>query len=356
VSLTVAAPGTWLLFVGPDGRQLVQIGQTPVGPVSARKIVSVPLRFGLLPAVTQAFSVTQNDGSVESVAQGQEWDAHVRTIRSPYTNTIVAVQGILMPRGEAPPAAPLVGAWEWIIQRDAEGRPSTDRTTYWDRNLFELYEVSPGADERTKGCWEVPTWANELVAPADQTRVMSSIRDGIRQNLDGVHTLTYEVRTGLGTDSRGTKQLRLMGRIAPDAPEGVLSLQGVSYEVDHKFTEPAFEREGARVDDVLRGTLQLVQEPMCLVDADTLEILATSRQWKRQGFGRASSLAEVFDDRSESLEGFITEAANTTETCVFPRPLSLHTASGEVKEVTVSACGVRREDACSRDALVSLST
>lgn len=355
MTATVASPGTWLLFVGRDAR-LVQVGETPVGPVNPNKITSVPLRFGLLPAVTHAIDGVQHEGRVSAMASGHEWHSHIRPIRSPFTNTVIAVQAILMPRGEEPPRPPLVGSWEWIIKLDEHGRPTPHRLTYWDRNLFQLYRISPDAPERSHGCWEVPVWSNELIHRNDQARLMGQIRDGIKNTIDGTRSLTYGVHTGRGTDKPGDAQLRLVGQISSSSPEGTLALQGVSFEVDPTFTEPSLERDGddARVDDALRAVIQLSEKHMCLVDPASMEILATSQLWKDEGFGRVSTLVEVFDEQGEDLHDFIGAAAQSDNTIEFPRLVALYTADGRSKTARLKACGFKFREGGTRDVGVSL--
>lgn len=349
-----ALPGSWLLFVGKQARQLARVDVHPIGPVSARKITSAALRHGLLPVVAECAAGRRPSGTFPLVAHGAEWDAHVRTVRAPKSSAVIGVLATLVPRGDRPSEPPAVGTWEWRIDLDRNGAPTPQRTTYWDRSLFDIYEVAPSVPERSAGCWEVPVWANELVAAEDQARLLGSIREGIRRDVDGVRTLTYRINTGRGTTTTGSKQLRLLGSIGGRQPDGTLAIHGVSHEVPTEFTEPSLEREGARVDDVLRGAMQLSSDPMCLVDPDSMEILMTSSRWKAVGLGRASSVIELFDERAPEIEQFIEAARRGTSTTTLPGRAWLTSSDGTSRSVLVQACGVDARTAPDMDVLVRL--
>lgn len=293
-----------------------------MGPSSARKSVTLPPRRLLLDTkvIERAFESNEAPDDTQSELDGETWAMRFRPIFSPRTNTLVGLLAAVTKDPEALPAPPLVGSWEWEIKKDAAGNPTPERRTFWDQNLFRLYDVAPGIAEQKAGYWEVGVWQNDLVAQSDQLRIFGSVRDGIREKLEGPKPLTFHVNTGYGRDKQGTKKLRLVGWIAATHPEGVLVLQGFSYEVPEWFSDMAFEQDAARVDDVLRGMMELSGEPMAVVDPDTLEILMTSPAWRAQPFGRQplyqvlSSDAAAAELRTFLLQSTQSETASSFNT------------------------------------------
>ena len=349
-----ATVGEWLLFCGADADRIVQAGDFNFGPSAARRASSAPVRMELLPLVEKAFKAGSDISTFVNTDHGV-FKAEVHVIKTPLTSTPVAVQALLVEADQPCPPMPLVGAWEWSIELDEAGQLTLVRTTYWDGKLFKIYEVSPDTPEHIAGCWEVGTWQRHVISETDGLRLHREIRDGLREGIGGVRCLTFDVVTGYGSAKLGKKHLRLVGRIASENPPGRLLLQGVSYAVPDTFHENAFERDAGRVDDVLRGTMQLIDTPLAVVDPDTFEVLLTSPSWKAARFSPASSLLEVFGDQSLEVQKFIEAAADTTDVQDFHRPIPTFHLDGVDRVATMSVCGVRASDGVSMDALVKLT-
>lgn len=309
--------GTWGLFCGNAGRQIVRIGHTPCGPVSARKLTRrVPrellldenrLADAYIHAAPVQETVTRDDG---------QWTVVLEPLVSPYSQTVIGVQAVVVPAGRPVPHKPLVGMWEWVIDRQENGQPGTNRVSYWDENLFEIYDMDTSVAQRHEGKWKAGEWSNQLIEPTDQMRVATSIREGIQDGLEGmvekVRCLTYNVITGYGTAQHGRKHLRLVGvipRIDPD--DEFIFLQGFSYEVPETFHDMAFEQDStaARVDDVLRGVMELASDSMVVIDTETLNVLMTSAAWRQRWFGSVDSLAELAVENMAELRFAVQDAA-----------------------------------------------
>lgn len=340
--------GSWGLFCGPGARQLVRVDDVPCGPVSARKATQTIPRRLLLDEGRVAGAARAGEAVMETVVHNdQAFTVAVRVIMSPLSATPIAVLAVVVHAGEPVPDPPLVGSWEWSVERDHDGQPTPRRRTYWDRNLFRLYDVDSSVVQQRLGHWEAGEWANALIDQADQMRVNSSIRDGIQDGLAGVtgvvRCLTYNIVSGYGSQTRGRKHLRLVGSIPPieDHKEFIL-MQGVSYEIPDDFHDMAFERnaDGARVDDVLRGVLELVREPMAVVDATTLDVLMTSPAWRREDFGHVGGLGEFSIDASGRLRAFIEEVAEDMSSSRSMK-VDLRRTDGSVQRVLLTATGVR---------------
>lgn len=308
--------GEWGLFCGPEGKQLVSVGGLPCGPVSARKVTRSTPRRILLDENRVSRVLDSGEPTTELVShRGSTWVATLRPVITPRTETTVAVLAAVSETEQELPDPPLVGSWEWEIERGRDGQPTPHRRSYWDRNLFRIYEVEPEIAERHSGHWDTGEWANELIDQADQMRVNSSIRDGLQDGLGGdwgvVRCLTCNVVTGYGSPSPGRKHLRLVGQIVPIRPEDdQIIMHGFSYEVPPTFHDLALEQDAGRVDDVLRGVMELAGEPMAVVDAETLDVLMTSPAWRSEDFGHVGGLAEVASDDSGRLQSLISNVAS----------------------------------------------
>lgn len=352
--------GSWGLFCGNEGRQLVLVDDKPCGPSSARKFTRRVPRELLLDENRIAQAYRTGEASTETVLHcGAEWTVATRPAFSPHTSTMIGVLAAVSPADQELPPPPLVGIWEWVIERDCEGHPTPRRRTYWDRDLFRIYDVDPGVGQQRIGYWEAGEWAAELIDQSDQMRVSSLIRDGIQEGLMGVtgkiRCLTYNVVTGYGSPSRGRRHVRLVGQIVPIEPDDeTIVIQGFTYEAPETFHDMAFEQDvnAGRVDDVLRGVMTLAQEPMAVVDVETLDVLMTSASWRRLDFGHVGGLAEFVIDDAGKLHDFIRSAAADSENASTMR-FDLRRMDGSVQCLDMSVLGVKT-GAQGQDAVVRL--
>jgi hypothetical protein len=357
--------GSWGLFCGQEGRQVVMIDGQPCGPNSARKQMRRVPRELLMEEDRFGRAWRTGERIDETVVrEGCSWRVVVRPKLSPRSGCVIGALAAVYPANADLPDPPQVGGWEWEIELDENHQPTPRRRTYWDRELYALYEVDPVADQQSLGYWEAGQWANELIDKADQMRVGTLVRDGIQEGLTGVgkmgetgtvRCLTYHVVTGYGSRRRGRKHLRLVGQIVPVLPDdGKVVIQGFSYEVPEAFHDMTFVQDAnaGRVDDVLRGVMSLSRELMAVVDVDTLELLMTSASWRDEGLGHVGGLGRFAEDVSGDLHGFIRDAATDAEdpSC---RRIQLRRMDGTALSVDMTVIGVRSGEH-GRDALVRL--
>lgn len=344
--------GSWGLFCGDGVRQIVLVDDQPCGPSSARKYTRRIPRELLL----DSEKIAQAHRTGESVDElvdhgGQPLRILIEPKRSPRSDSPTGVlAGVFRPNEV--PAPPLVGGWEWEIELDDAGQPSMRRRTYWDRNLYTVYEVDPQVDQQRQGYWETGEWSNELIAKSDQMRVSSLVRDGIQEGLDGVgamrvtgilRCLTYDVVTGYGSDSSGSKHLRLIGHIVPvGKTDSLIRIFGFSYEAPETFHDMAFVQDvhAGRVDDVLRGVMALSRDPIAVVDVETLDVLITSTSWRDEEFGHVGGLGELAWDDDGALREFIRQGALDTEG-ESSMSVDLQRTDGSVQRVCMTVTGAR---------------
>lgn len=353
---------SWGLFCGHRGRQLVLIDDTPCGPVSARKkmVKTVPRRLLLDEERIAHVFCSSQPVSQTVIFGGERWQVEIRPLFSPYSAAVVGVMAGVFSEGQPIPEPLPIGCWEWIIDRKPNGQPSTNRKTYWDRKLFDIYQVSTEAAQSHPGYWDTSEWANEMIYQADQMRVNSLIRDGIQEGLDGVtatlRCLTYDIVTGYGSDTKGREHLRLVGQILPiEATDDQIIIQGFSHVVPEDYHDIAFERnaDAGRVDDVLRGVMELADQPMAVVDVMTLEVLMSSPSWRDADFNIVEGLANFSSRGEQALHDFVIAASRNTDKSQ-TAPVCFEGSDGTQHPAQMTVLGVV-DSHQSHDALIKLS-
>lgn len=337
--------GQWGLFTGPEGKQLVLLDGEPVGPVSARKVLEETPRRLLLDEgrVQDAHRTEQPDTAAVVEHGGEQLRVEIRQIVSPWSKTIVGVLAGVWPAAETAPEPPLVGSWEWVVSMK-EGQ-ITGRRTFWNRNLFDLYEVDSDV-ARQSGFWEVDVWASELVAEGDSLRFFTSLRDGYWDEWTGVRCATFNAIAGYGTSHRSKKHLRLVAQLGKMSSDEALIFQGFSYEVPEIFADEDLAKEYP-TDNALNGFLELITDPIAIVDPFSLEVLMTTPEWKANDFGHARSLKQIVADDPEEVRSFMVDASDAGS-AVSARELRIHTARG-ARRFRASVVGMDRGPG--RDAL-----
>lgn len=339
------ALGQWGLFTGPEGKQLVLLDGEPVGPISARKASEETLRRLLLDDErVQDAHLREQDDIVEFVEHGgEQLRVEVRQIVSPWSKTIVGVLAGVWRADDAAPEPPLVGSWEWVVAL-SDGK-ITGRKTYWNKNLFDLYEVDSEVARRS-GYWEVDVWASDLVAENDSLRFFTSLRDGYWDEWTGVRCATFNAIAGYGTPHRSKKHLRLVAQQGKMSDEHALIFQGFSYAAPEIFADEDLAKEYP-TDNALEGLLGLVTDPIAVVDPFSLEVLMTTPEWKANDFGSARSLKQIVADDPEGVRSFMIDASDAG-TSLSARTLRIRTAGG-ARRFRASVVGMDRGPG--RDAL-----
>lgn len=344
------AIGQWGMFTGPEGKQLVILDQDPVGPVSARKVLDEAPRRLLLNdgRVAAATAMEAADLSEDVEYNGEQLRVEIRQIVSPWSHTVVGVFAGVWPAGEDIPEPPLVGSWEWVVEMS--GKTITGRRTFWNRELFDLYEVDSDV-ARQSGYWEVDVWASELVSENDTLRFFTSLRDGYWDDWTGVRCATFDAIAGYGTDSRRKKHLRLVAQKGAMSTDTELIFQGFSYEVPEVFSDRSLAEEYP-TDNALGGLLGLVQEPMAIVDPFSLEVLMSTPAWRREDFGSARSLKEILAEDPAPVRQFMIDAADAGLSESRSELLVAAGAGASAQRFAVSVIGLDRGP--SRDALAAV--
>lgn len=322
---SVLEAGQWGLFTGPDGKQLVMCDGEPCGPGAARKILAeTPRRLLLDEGRVERFMAgdRSSDGIIVE-HNGVNYRIATKPIIAPWSKTILGVFAGVFPIDEAIPEPPLVGSWEWLIKQ--HNGEVLGRRTFWNQELFDLYEVDSAVAEQTAGYWEVDVWASELVANCDQLRFFSSLRDGYWDR-PGVRCASFDAIAGYGTDNRYRKHLRLVAQRGDISTPEQLVLHGFSYEVPAGYSDRALAEEYP-TEYALDGFMELIRDPIAVVDPVSLEVLMSTDGWKSRSFGQSRNLKETIGDNPADVRRFLLDAADGTE----PSEGELHLGVGADK-------------------------
>ncbi|WIE80987.1 hypothetical protein [Curtobacterium sp. MCSS17_016] len=308
---TTLEASQWGLFTGPEGKQLVICNGEPCGPGAARKILSETPRRLLLDEGRVERFMAGDDSNAGMIVDhnGISYRIATKPIIAPWSGTIVGVFAGVFPVDEEIPEPPLVGSWEWLIKQ--EHGEIVGRRTFWNQDLFDLYEVDSAVAEQTAGYWEVDVWASELVANGDQLRFFSSLRDGYWDR-PGVRCASFDAIAGYGTDNRYRKHLRLVAQRGDISTPEQLVLHGFSYQVPAGYSDRALAEEYP-TEYALDGFMSLVQDPIAVVDPASLEVLMSTDGWKSRPFGGPRNLKETIGEDPADVRRFLLDAADSTD-------------------------------------------
>ncbi|MDU2072524.1 MAG: hypothetical protein E7E98_08455 [Cutibacterium avidum] len=346
--------GQWGLFCD-GGNSIVRVDAIPCGPASARRLLdSVPRRI-----LVDDGRIVRTLASGRPIREhvdmgGDQWYVRADPILSPHSRVPVAVAAIVTPDDRIPPDPPSLGCWEWEIEPGPDGGPSTTRRIYWDKNLFDLYDLDPRTSRRHDDYWETGEWIDNLIDPGDRVRMSDAVRDGIAISATDrpgdLLCLTYGIVTGRPGERSGRRHLRLVGGIRPEGR--IFVARGFSYEAPDWFTDMSLWRdtEATRVDDVLSGMMELIDDPVAVVDTRSLEILVTSDSWREAGFDRFGGFDAVVDDQGDRVRDYVMRVSDQ-DRHVTSMTTRLRRLDGSTREVVLEGIGVRNGGR-DRDALL----
>ncbi|MFF1831116.1 hypothetical protein [Paenarthrobacter sp. NPDC058040] len=212
-----------------DGASLLAIGDQDHAGISPRNWLDERTRKVLLERLRTALTTGQAFDGI-SHYEGKEFSVVAIPIVSPDGRQVVGAYGIFEHPGHQVPKAPLVGTWQWRVDKKT-GKNVGNDASIWDANLFKIYGLDPKLVESARG--PVGEWLAKLISTKDRDTIKLVIDSGISVNNRNRHLLSYEVIHGYGTADPRKKQISNSARAYddPDYPEAIM-LRGFSREVD----------------------------------------------------------------------------------------------------------------------------
>lgn len=344
----------WVLL-DRDGK-LVAYNEVVYRGVSPRKVLAHSYqRAFLLPHLIE--SLDGGAANFERVHRSgpQQWRTYAHVLKSPFSGETVGVFGTAQLADEPPRPRPLVGSWEWVS--DPKGK-ATDVRSYWDRDLYTLYDIEPEFSPDHKGAFAPPVWFFKVVSERDSPRLHAMITKAIELVTPHLHTIVYEVKAGYGGPNEHTQFLRLVGR-AGRYEDGTIRLSGMSHEVKGRVEEwtPGLDDEIAS-SDMLSGVMRLTTAAVCLIDIDTGQlIVAAEAGWVNAGIVSlsAASISEALLDSEATafLEALSQLSESDEKVCSFET--RLRTSENGTRSYLVRATSVPTKHSGSRYAMVEFT-
>ncbi|MGY2747550.1 hypothetical protein [Arthrobacter sp. UYCu723] len=353
----IDARGRWVVLDSTqDGVSLLAVGTENHPGISPRNWLDERTRTVLLDKLRTA--LTSGEVFEETVRYGAvEFAVVARPIVSPDGQQIVGAYGIFEHPGHAVPGAPLLGAWQWRVNKRT-GKNEGDDSSRWDTNLFRIYGIEPATVESQRG--PAGEWLAKLISTKDRDMIKLMIDSGISVNNRSRHLLSYEGIYGYGSANPGKKQIAMSARAYddPDYPDAIM-LRGFSREVDSptKLVTPG-------LSPVLAG---LVTEALFALAADRAfaaidmqqEVtFRTSTRWADFGLlpdfeGNLAALAHP-DDKF-SFEHHLAEAAAGRIGPESSARVRLRTTAETWQEFAVAVAPIGFADERSRYLMMSLA-
>jgi hypothetical protein len=224
----IDARGKWVIIdLTEDGASLLAVGDEDYSGISPKNWLDERARFILLAKLRNSLTWGEDFEGI-SPYSGSHYKIVTKAIWSPDHKQVVGAMGIYDHRTATLPPLPLVGAWQWRVDR--AGKNVGEDSSRWDSNLFVIYGIT--AEMITSHRGPAGEWQNKLIASRDRDEMKRTIDNGVTVNNHNRHLLSYEITYEYGSSNPSKKQISMSARAYadPDYPEAIM-LRGFSREV-----------------------------------------------------------------------------------------------------------------------------
>lgn len=321
--------GQWIIVDAVTDRvmSLLNIGEASFKGASVRKNLSRLARELLYDRLEDAVVL----GAVfdeEQVADGQRWRVVVVPILSPTTRVPVGARGVFVEAGQPVPPAPEVGAMEWVITPDGQ------RTSEWDRTMYDIYELNP--EDPTATRVNPGVWLAQFVAQEDQARIIELIATGMdRAQMLEREIIAYRVVTA---HSRRTKRLEMSVSKAHSA-SGHIYMRGLTREVAAASCDDERVERGADMAMATEAWGELLADiPLARIDWLTHRLFEVSAGWHEAGLADPGQdgLLELVDEAHRGRVQAAMDTCRRGEVVERAERVRVCTAAGEPRVVDIS--------------------
>lgn len=343
----------WILF--EKEMVLLRVGETTFKGTGWRRLIGQRGRSVFVPAVKEVLA-TGRPLCRTVVEGGTDWRVKVEPVIAPHSQDVLGALGIYAPAGSELPEKPVVGATEWLVSPTGE-HPTQ---SYWDRGMFDLYEVEPGEGEMSNVAgWLTPQWFNFVLVPEYRTKMRVAIDEAVRGVAGDLHSLVYEIILGLGNGKPGRRKLRLAGRASQPQPGGDVYLRCIMHEESGEFEDHLPSIAEPKTDDFVRAAFEMAFDTaLCAVDTVYWDIYMTSSGWSTAGLARTpngSMLKLVHPDSMAEFTNYVIDAASHRALTSTPSIVKMQKSDGSYGLYSVRASGVHSGTEQNRYALIRLA-
>ncbi|MEV7574358.1 hypothetical protein AB0P28_14795 [Pseudarthrobacter sp. NPDC089323] len=343
-----------MLDTTEDGSSLLAVGDQDYPGISPRNWLDERTRRVLVERLRAALATGEAfDGIVHY--EGAEFSVVANPVVSPDGRQVVGAYGIFDHPGYKVPAAPLVGTWQWRVDKKT-GKNVGDDASIWDANLFKIYGLDPKLVESARG--PVGEWLAKLISTKDRDTIKLVIDSGISVNNRSRHLLSYEVIHGYGTADPRKKQISNSARAYddPDYPDAIM-LRGFSREVESpmKILTPGLDPVSSGLMTEALFTLA-ADRAFAAIDLQQEVTFRTSQKWAEFGMlpdfeGNLAALAHP-DDKF-ALERHLSSVASGQTGPQSSIGVKMRTTAEEWKEFILAAAPIDATETSSRYIMTS---
>ncbi len=316
---------------------LLAVGDEPYKAVSPQQVLDAKARRLLLPAIDEAIllgtPVERDDGPLIVKA------VPITTVK---TGSLTAVHGIYYDKSQEEATPPLVGCWEWELDR-----VHSDRTIhiFWDEKMFELYELDrsdPEFADLVNGKTAMPQWLNHLIGFEHRAEMYTYLEQWIDNPTFTVPIFRYRIMTGRGEAVPSTKHLRFAGEGGADGDDRWL--RGITHEAPEGEGHVIPDFVEVHSEDLLRAAFDLTDAALAAIDTRTWSLYMWSRaQWGKArladpGNGSLLNMLDLAD--LGKVQQYLTASAREPRIADAPIVVRFKTESGTYEPYLLRASGV----------------
>lgn len=316
---------------------LLSIGDEPYKAVSPQQVLGGQARRILLPVIDAALAsgetVERREGSFVIKAI---------PIATAKTGSLTAVHSIYYDQSQAETEPPLVGCWEWELDR-----VHTDRSIqiFWDEKMFQLYELDrndPEFADLVNGKTPMPQWLNHLIGFEHRAEMYTYLEQWVNNPNFTVPIFRYRIMTGRGKSTPSTKHLRFAGEGGADGEKRWL--RGITHEAPEGDGHVIPDFVEVHSEDLLRAAFDLTDAALAAIDTHTWSLYMWSRaQWSKArladpGNGSLLNMLDLAD--LGAVQNYLASTAQQAAIASAPIVARFMTDGGTYEPYLLRASGV----------------
>ncbi|WP_146076675.1 hypothetical protein [Rathayibacter tritici] len=333
----VDALSSWVVCdILGDAIALRELGGQEFPGVSLRRTLD---RRGvrLLYASMREAVAAEADRFVNETYAGRKYAVDVRLVWSPDRTTILGATGIYYPVGTVAEDAPVIGTWQWRVDRRT-GQNRGPNASRWNDDLYRIYGVDPAGIDTTRG--PSAEWLAKFLPPSSAATIKLAIDSGIKDAPQTLQVLGYDA---IRQDTGDTFAMCMYARAYPDPDDpGALWLRGFSHSVEKSPKIQPVDRAAPALDGLASAAFALATtQALAAIDVIQGTIFMRSPNWERTGLPADAIL--LADLAVGSVLDELLDMFRTTARSEVPSSPHDYTLNGTMYRVRVVSADVHLE-------------